>query len=373
MQKKYFILLASLYFLGINSVYAEETKQSENSQKQVEDIIAKIQKAKDEPNEPRDRRISVPTVPTVPEPIQVSKPLVDDEGHILYKALEEIRPPRKKPFFTNRVAPERFKKGNEVKSKEFLPGDIQNARVTAYLHAPMMDVNLVKQKLEEAGFEVISKFKVDKKGKVTSLVFTNDAMKKAAAQNIRGFASSLRVVVDEKNKLVNIPNPIYHMKAFMQEQYNSVLGEETLQQLRTVFPNLKPSVEIVKFQALERFRFMENMPYYQDMKVIKKGKNDDLLAIAKKSKKVVYDYKLANGSILLGVELGRRTSKFVKKIGYENSGLLPYPVLIENGEAKILAPQYYIAVMYPLLKMSKFMTIATVPGAITKDIDKIFR
>ncbi len=109
------------------------------------------------------------------------------------------------------------------------------------------------------------------------------------------------------------------------------------------------------------------------MKVIKKGKNKALLAKAQKSKKVVYEQHLSNGSIVLGVQLGKRTSKFVKKTGYENSGLLPYPVLIENGEAKIMAPQYYIAVMYPYLKMSQFMKIATVPGAIVKDMDRIFR
>jgi len=118
---------------------------------------------------------------------------------------------------------------------------------------------------------------------------------------------------------------------------------------------------------------MENMPYYQDMKVIAQGKNKELLEKAKKSKKVVYEQHLDNGSIVIGVKLGKRTSKFVKKIGYQNSGLLPYPVLIENGKAVILAPQYYIAIMYPMLKMSQFMKIATTPGAIGKDIDKIFR
>ncbi len=39
----------------------------------------------------------------------------------------------------------------------------------------------------------------------------------------------------------------------------------------------------------------------------------------------------------------------------------------------MLDPKYYIAVMYPMLKMSQFMKISTVPGAITKDIGKIFR
>jgi len=118
---------------------------------------------------------------------------------------------------------------------------------------------------------------------------------------------------------------------------------------------------------------MEGMPRYNDMVVIKKASNDALYANAKKSKKILYEQKLSNGSIMIGVKLGKRTNKFIKKTGYQNAGLLPYPVLIEDGEAKILDPKYYIAIMYPMLKMSQFMTISTVPGAINKDIDKIFR
>lgn len=118
---------------------------------------------------------------------------------------------------------------------------------------------------------------------------------------------------------------------------------------------------------------MKNMPYYQDMTKIAVGENKLLLEKAKKSKKIVYEHHLDNGSVIIGVELSSRTSKFVKKTGYQNSGLLPYPVLIENNTAKILAPKYYIAVMYPMLSMSEFMTIATIPGAIEKDCDRVFR
>ena len=75
----------------------------------------------------------------------------------------------------------------------------------------------------------------------------------------------------------------------------------------------------------------------------------------------------------MGIKLSKRTTRFIKKTGYQNAGLLPYPVLIENNKVKILDPKYYIAIKYPMLKMSQFMTIATVPGAINKDIDKVFR
>ena len=254
-----------------------------------------------------------------------------------------------------------------------LVGDIKNGRVSAYLRSPLMSVDEAKKKLKEAGFDILTTYKVAKKGTVTSIVFTDNDMQKAASKNMRGFAANLRLVVDKKNKLVNISNPVYVMGAFMQKEYDAHIAQLTLTKLRNAFSDLENSKEIVKFKVLERFRFMENMPYYQDMKVIAKGDKKQLLAKVKKSKKIVFEQHLKNGATLLGVKLSKRTSKFVKKTGYENSGLLPYPVLIENGEAKIMAPQYYIAAMYPMLKMSQFMKIATVPGAITKEIDKMFR
>jgi len=53
-------------------------------------------------------------------------------------------------------------------------------------------------------------------------------MEKAASKNMRGFASTLRLVVDKKNEVVNISNPIYVMAAFMQKDYDSKLAEDTL-------------------------------------------------------------------------------------------------------------------------------------------------
>lgn len=317
--------------------------------------------------------IKIPKVPEVPK-VTTKIPVVkNDDPNALSndEILKEIMA-EKVVIFSDHVAPELQEKKTDA-NKIILAGDLKNGRVPAYLHSKLLSKEEVKTKLETAGFIVLSNFKVDKKGKVTSVVFTNKEMQDAAAKKGRGFASTLRLSIDEKAKLISISNPIYVMAAFMQKDYDKVLAEKTLAQIRSAFEDIKNSDEIVKFRVLERFQFMEGMPKYQDMSLVKKAKNDVLLAKAKKSKKVVYEQKLSNGSIVIGVKLGKRTRKFVKKIGYHNSGLLPYPVLIENGEAKILDPKYYIAVMYPMLKMSQFMTISTVPGAIGKDIDKIFR
>ena len=318
--------------------------------------------------------IKIPDVPEVPK-VEAVVPTVNVTSGSSSKTNAQIieEATRKKVvIFSDHVAPEMME-AKDAPEKTIEVGDIKDGRVAAYLHAPFMSPKDVVKTLEGAGFTVLATFKVDKKGTATSITFTNAELQKASAKNMRGFASALRITVDKKNKLLNISNPIYMQRAFMQDEYDAALAEKTLGTLRNSFKDLKNSKEIIKFRVLERFQFMEGMPRYADMQVIKKAPNATLLKSAKKSKKIIYEQKLENGSVIIGVELGKRTSKFIKKTGYENAGLLPYPVLIENGEAKILDPKYYIAVMYPMLKMSQFMKIATVPGAISKDVDKIFR
>lgn len=274
--------------------------------------------------------------------------------------------------FSNHVAPNISEKKDKPNTIT-LVGDIKDGRVSAYLHAPLLPVSNVKHILEKAGFEILNTYKIDKKGSVYSIIFTNPSLIKLASKNNRGFASSLRVTVDKKDELISITNPIYLMAAFMQEEYDETVAKETLTQLRDAFTNLENSDETLKFRILPHYQFMKGMPKYQDMQVIKKISSKKLLENARKSKKIVYKQKLYNGATIIGVKLSKRTSKFIKKTGYQNAGLLPYPVLIEKGEAKILDPKYYIAIMYPMLKMSQFMKISTVPGAINKDVDKIFR
>ena len=318
-------------------------------------------------------KIRIPKVPDVPKVEAIvpkieyigTQPDVDEE--IRYKSHR-----KKEVIFSKRVPPWYGKK-EETFSEKADVGEVANGRISAYLQAPLISKKEVKSKIEKAGFNILTSFSLDKKGTLTSIVFSDKSLDTAASKKNRGFAGALRVLVDEKNSQISITNPIYMMKAFMQEEYDEKIAKDTLKRLRDTFDELKNSKDLMKFRVLERFQFMSGMPFYKDMKVVAKGKNQDLLEKAKKSKKVVYEHKLSNGSTIIGVKLSRRTSKFVKKIGYQNSGLLPYPVLIEDGKAKILAPKYYIAVMYPMLKMSQFMSIATIPGAIEKDCDKVFR
>ena len=257
---------------------------------------------------------------------------------------------------------------------EIKVGEIKNSQVSAYMRGELQSVDAVKKALTDAGFTILSAGTVDKKGALTSVVFTNDALTKMADKSNRGFAASLRVLVDTKNKQISITNPLYVERAFLQDDFDQKAVTPILESIRKAFPGLKISEDALKFTLLPKYHFMISMPYYEDMIVVAKG--DDLLAKAKArngGKDIAFVQTISKGRTLIGVNLGKRTGKFIKKVGVKNAALLPYPVLIEDGEAKILDPKYYISVMYPMLKMSEFMKISTVPGAIQLDCENLFR
>ena len=328
---------------------------------------------------PTEVNVTVPSVELVVDGVKVSKTsskLTDTSSNsvVTQEPQKDLNNSQYEIIKGKRFPPNYHAKAEVKKSDEKVAaGEVKNDRIAAYLQAPLMGVDEATAKLQAAGFKVIATYKIDKKGKVTSIVFSDDALVKKASKPQRGFAANMRLLVDEMTGQISISNPIYVQKAFMQDDYDDAFAKETLKRLRDNFEGLQNSKDVVKFIRLPRYKFMNGMPVYEDMKEVATGTNEALLAKAHKSKKVIFEQKLSNGSVLLGVQLSRRTTKFVKKIGYQNAELLPYPVLIEDGKALMLAPKYYIAVMYPLLSMSEFMTIATVPGAINKDIDKIFR
>ena len=83
--------------------------------------------------------------------------------------------------------------------------------------------------------------------------------------------------------------------------------------------------------------------------------------------------KIDDKKYLVGVNLWGGTQSFYLHTGVQNSLLLPYPVMIENGKAKMLDPKYYIALSYPMLKMSQFMKISAIPAQIEKQCRSVFK
>jgi hypothetical protein len=256
-------------------------------------------------------------------------------------------------------------------------GVVNDGKVSTYLRGALQDVDSVKSKLSEGGFIVLSSSLLNKKGTLTSVVFTDDTLSAMANKKERGFIASLRVLVDNENSQISITNPLYFAKAFMQDDYDEAGALTTLSKITKIFSGLKDSKEELKYKDLAGFHFMFGMPYYDEMiKVAEAGNASELLERLKAKDggaNLIFSQKLSENRILVGVKLSDNTSKFIEKVGVENAALLPYPVLLENGKAMILAPKYYIAIAYPLLKMSQFMRISTIPGAIEKDCKKLFK
>ena len=252
-------------------------------------------------------------------------------------------------------------------------GHIENEFISAYLRGPFATASQVKADLKNAGFEVLGVHDIDKKGDLTSIAFTCPSLKKMANKKSRGFMSVLKVLVDDVNKQISISNPLYFAKAYLQDDFDKESAVKVLDKLNQTFEGLKNAKDGMEFDDLSGYHFAMSMPYYEDMESVASADNVKLLEKAKASGSVVFALPLDNGATLLGVKLDKRTTKFAKKIGAQNASVIPYTILIENGEAKVLAPKYNLALHYPLLSMTGFMTIATVPGAILKDCGKIFK
>ena len=246
--------------------------------------------------------------------------------------------------------------------------------ISAYLTGPFIDVASAKEKLAGAGFDLVVAYESVEDG--TTLVFTNDALKAEASKPKRAQMAVLRMFIDNKNKMVSFTNPVYFGKAFMQDDYQADVFEKQLSSIKKAFPNLKASSDMLDEDDISDYHFMMGMPYYEDGLELGEDKNNVLLKKAedyKNGKDLLFTLKLANGNYLLGYDLPKTTKKFVEKIGRVNAAVLPYLIMIEDKEAKILHPKYYLAISYPLLNMGGFMGISSIPGEIEDALEKPFK
>jgi len=242
--------------------------------------------------------------------------------------------------------------------------------ISTYKIGSYSDVESTKSKLTAAGFEVVGTYKMDGG---TTVLYTNGQMKATANKPSRGLNAVGRILVDDERKQISIANPVYFGAAFMQEEYSHSAASAVLSSLEKAFGPLKNSEDQWEYAGLGNYHFMMGMPYYKEMDLVGEGSTAELVAKAKAAKGTVAVEQIGKDRYVAFVELDKRTSGFVKKIGSQNGEILPYAVLIEDGQAKALNAKYFIAVSYPLLTMTEFMGIATMPDAITKGLQKIFK
>jgi len=238
------------------------------------------------------------------------------------------------------------------------------AKESAYYNAPYADAKTVTSKLKKAGFKVLTTYSPAKKSYLKVIVVTNKTLKSAASKPKRGFAAIQKVLVNTKAKTVLTTNPTYWLKAFLQKDYNDAAAKSTTKALGKALGKLTPTKDALDAGKLAGYHFMIGMPYYQDMLELKKG------AKGVRAKKALFSLKLANGSTLYGVKMSKGAESFISTIGEDKALVLPYTILLENGNAYALHAKYYLAISYPLLTMGEFMKISSIPDTIERSLKK---
>ena len=320
--------------------------------------------------------VKVPTVINTSN-IGITIPLPPKVPMVVGLNGETIKPHDRSIKFSKRIPPNYTgpKFGKEMvaptSTKEVKVGEVNAGQISAYLRGELLEAEEVEKRLHDAGFDVLTSVKLDKKGDLISVVFTNQALIGMASKTGKGFASTLRVLINKKEKKISITNPLYLLKAFLQDDFDKASAKKLLTAISSKFGKLKNSDDKLKFQLLPKYQFMSGLPYYKDNIVVASG--DNLLEKIKDNKRVFFEQKLDNGSVVVGIALHKRTNGFLKKIGSKNAAMLPLLVLIEEGKAMMLDPKYYISIMYPQLTMEEFMKIATIPDSMVKDSKRVFR
>jgi len=253
-----------------------------------------------------------------------------------------------------------------------LTSNLMAKDVSTYEYAAFKNTDAVKSALTTQGFNVVGEYDAMANPNYHVIAYTNPTMKQDASKDEkRGFAAVQKVLVDKKDNTLVFTNPEYFLHAFLEDDFKEATAQNINKALATAFGKLTGSPDALDDDDLEGYHFMMGMPYYDDMIEVAKGK--DLLVKLKKNAgaNIVFELPL-KGATLVGVAMPTANGEksYVPKIkGEKHSSFLPYMVLIEDDEAKILHPKYALAISFPKLSMGQFMSISSTPD----DIEEYFK
>lgn len=235
--------------------------------------------------------------------------------------------------------------------------------------AGYLELDTLKQKLVDSGLEVLGTHQVAGSNDYTVVVYTCNDLRQAARLSERGFIAVLRILHNGKDRELVVSNPEYYMRAFLQKDYEDGLAKPVNDALAAALGTLTPTDDSLKTKKLAKYNFMMSMPQYDDFARVAKGETKALCEKLEANAKdrIVFKLNVAEdgSSVLYGVALPVEIEKFNETLEtMGQSHLLPYTVLVENGEANILHAKYYLALSFPRLSMTEFMKIMSVPGDI---------
>ena len=319
------------------------------SNSEIEALKAELARVKAERDALKQNKNVVPTKIATQQAIK--KPITKKEDTQAVEKNILLKPLTKKSFKTSKV-----KIGAPAPEKQ-----------SAYYAAQPQHLSKLKTKLEKNGFTILSEEEVLKGH--TVLTITNPQL-----QATNTFMAALNVHLNGTDE-IRIQNPSYLGAAYLGEKYKTGQFVETLKAIESTLGGLYEVNDNYDTDDLGEYHFMMGMPYFSDMMDVAEGEGLEAHITSNKvSKYVAYTLKLPNGALLVGHKLRSRTNKFLNKIAAErNANLLPYQSLVKDAKAVMLDPKYYLALSLPLLSMSDFMKIASIPDAIVKEIKRAYK
>jgi len=247
------------------------------------------------------------------------------------------------------------------------------SNVSTYLTSNIQDNNSIKTSLKKVGFDIVGEYDAMGNSNYHVIAFTHAKLKNISSKENRGFASVLKVLINKKDSKLVFTNPLYYLKAMLQDDYDSLAARQMTNKLKSIFKLTNGKYSLDE-DDLSGYHFMFAMPYYKDMLEVGSGENlnDKLLKNAKDN--IVFKINLAN-STLYGIKMNVKNGEkdYMGTLKQEQSAaFLPYTVLIQGNKAKILHPKYYLALSLPKLTMGEFMNIMDTPTHIEDYFKSLF-
>ena len=246
--------------------------------------------------------------------------------------------------------------------------------LSTYLYSDMKSNDSIKANLERVGFKVIGSYNAMQNENYNVITYTSAQLQKLASKKDRAFIAVQKVLVDKVNNKLVFTNPKYFAKAMLQDDYDSSLVNQVSNRLKAAFAMTK-SEYALKEGDLSSYHFMFAMPYYEDMLIVASGDNLESKLKANASSNIVFELKLKSATLYgISMNVAKGEKDYMGVLKQEaSSAFLPYMVIIQNNEAKILHPKYYLALCLPKLTMGEFMTIMDTPGDIEDYFKSLFK
>lgn len=248
----------------------------------------------------------------------------------------------------------------------------------------------VKNNITNAGYKIIGEYNPASNSKQKVIIFTNNSIKKLSLEfSDRGaLGSILRIGLSEKNgkTTVSISNPYYVFSAYWGSKANASQKSRMKSESNKAVKILGNSV--AKFGGemsesdLAEYHYKMMMPYFTDPVELEEyssfsegvKKIDTNLKNGKGSTKLVYKLTFPGKNIVVyGVQLKGEDGEagFLNKIGSDHIAAMPYEIILQGKEATMLHGKYRLALYWPNLTMSQFMTIMSTPGDIEDALEAV--